>query len=147
MTGFHQYASVALSSVRKNCPTYTETIVACVSAGNEATVHCVLLHELIRFSSFQKPQKTFPPPPTGPNFASEICSGSTFFHMWEVVQFFRGSPYSKISSGDPYLSKKLALEGTNFAESIFAMTGPRNKAMKPAKWTCTFSVCDVKCIP
>ena len=38
----------------------------------------------------------------GPNFASEVCSRSTFFYLWEVVQIFRG--------------------GTNFGGSIFTMT-------------------------
>ena len=58
---------------------YTETIVACVSAGNEATVHCVLLHELIRFSSFQKPQKTFPPPPLVQILQVKYAQGQCFF--------------------------------------------------------------------
>ena len=38
---------------------------------------------------------------TGPKFVSEICSGSTFFDLWEVVQIFQKESIfcSKISSG------------------------------------------------
>jgi len=47
MTGFHQYASVALCSVHKNRTMYA----AYIFTRNEATVHCVLLHELAHLIS------------------------------------------------------------------------------------------------
>ena len=55
----------------------------------------------------------------------------------ETVDTYPLLPSTNTVLGDPYLSKNLFWRGTNFAESIFAMTGPRNKArnkaMKPAK--------------
>ena len=88
-------------------------------AGNQTAVHCELT---ALSSSFQKPQK----PPTyanGPNFASEICSRSTLFHLEE---FFRGNPYScsKISFRGSLFIEKLVpgSGGTNFGGSIFTMT-------------------------
>ena len=46
------------------------------------------LAELTGLSSFRKLRK-LPRYVTGPNFASAICSGSTFFYLWEVVQIFQ----------------------------------------------------------
>ena len=68
--------------------------------------------ELTGLSNLQKPQKP-PRYATGPSLASEICSGSTFFHLWKVVQIFqRESMFcSKLSSG-----------GNQFLGSIFTMT-------------------------
>ena len=41
---FISVPQLALYSVRKNCAMYVETNAVCGSAGNEATVHCVLLN-------------------------------------------------------------------------------------------------------
>ena len=57
------------------------------TAGNETTVHCVLLNWQAwvvsrNFGSLRGM-------PLVQVFASEMCSGSTFFHLWEVVQIFQ----------------------------------------------------------
>ena len=79
------------------------------AAENETTVA-----ELTGLSSLQKPRKP-PRYATGPSFASEICSGSTFFHLWEVVQIFQRESIfcSKISSGGSLFIEKLVPGGTN----------------------------------
>ena len=71
-----------------------------VVCGREWDYSTLRAAELTGLSSLQKPWKP-PRYATGPCFASEICSGSMFFHLWEVVQIFqRESIYcSKISSG------------------------------------------------
>ena len=54
----------------------------------------------------------------------EICSRSTFFHLWEVVQIFQRESIfcNKISSGGSLFIEKLVPGGTNFGGSIFTMT-------------------------
>ena len=86
--------------------------VACGREWDYSTLHAA---ELTGLSSFQKPWKP-PRYATGPNFASEICSVSTFFHLWEVVQIFqRESIYcSKISSRGSLFIEKLVPGGANF---------------------------------
>ena len=84
---------------RKPCK-YTgmrKLTVACCRELDYSTLHAA---ELTGMSSFQKPWK-LPRYATGPSFASEINSGSTFFHLWEVVQIFQRKSIfcSKISSG------------------------------------------------
>ena len=75
-------------------------------------------------SSFQKPWKP-PRYATSPNFANEICSGSFFFYLWEVVQIFQTESIfcSKISSRGSLFIEKLVPGGTNFGGSIFTITG------------------------
>ena len=89
MTGFHDYASAAPCSVRNVCSSQTLHDVAesdsCMRPGMRLRV--LQAAELMGLSSFQKPQKPIRHA-TGPSFASEICSRSTFFHLWEVVQIF-----------------------------------------------------------
>ena len=68
--------------------------------------------KLTGLSSFQKPWKPHRYA-SGPNFASKICSGSTFFHLWKVVQIFqRESRFcSKISSGGVLIHQKICSGG------------------------------------
>ena len=99
MTAFHEYALAAPRSVRNVSSLQTLHNVRgkwlLRAAGNETTVA-----ELTGLSSLQKPRKP-PRYATGPSFASEICSGSTFFHLWEMVQIFQRESIfcSKVSSG------------------------------------------------
>ena len=111
MTAYHEYASAApRSSVRSvRSPSQIwhnvrrqKLSVACSRERDYSTLRAA---ELTGLSSFQKPQKP-PRYATSQNFASEICSGSTFFYLWEVVQIFQRESIfcSKISSGGSYLS-------------------------------------------
>ena len=63
-----------------------------VACGREWDYSTLRAAELTGLSSFQKPRKP-PRYATGPSFASEICSRSTFFHLWEVVQIFQKELY------------------------------------------------------
>ena len=69
-------------------------------AGDETTYSTLRAAELMGLSNFQKPRKP-PRYAIGPSFAREMCSASTFFHLWEVVQIFQRESIfrSKISSG------------------------------------------------
>ena len=54
----------------------------------ECDYSTVCAAELIGLSSFRKPRNP-PRYAIGTSFASQICSGSTFFYRWEVVQIFQ----------------------------------------------------------
>ena len=70
------------------------------------------LQYIAGLSSFQKPRKP-PRYAIGPCFASEMCSASTFFHLWEWSKFFQREFIfcSKISSGGPYYFIKKLVRG------------------------------------
>ena len=106
---------------RKLCAMYAET-ECCVWLGMRLQyIACCWTDRPKLFPETLETPSTYT---TGPNFASEICSRSTLVHLWEVVQIFQRESIfcSKISSGGPYLTKKLVPGGTNFGGSIFTMT-------------------------
>ena len=119
MTGFHQYATVGLTQRSQNlCNVHGNE--CCVQFCREWGLSTLCAAELTRLSSFQKPQKLA----TGPNFASEICSGPRFFSIcgkWS--KFFRGNPYFAIKKvlGALLIKKWYSSGGNQFGASILEL--------------------------
>ena len=123
MTAFHEYASAAPRSVSKRAfvtnfaQCARKLTVACDWEWDYSTLRAA---ELTGLNSFQKPRKP-PRYAIGPSFASEVCSRSTFFHLWEVVQIFQRESIfcSKISSGGSVFIKKLVPGENQFGRVHF----------------------------